>query len=143
MLSWKSNDTFEKQLRTVLSFLWIGVLCVTVACGGGETQTDTPATSDPDAQTGTGTGNPGEGEAGLPLPSNYNDTECVSNKRFFVEQVWTPVLATRCMSCHNSMGQAKDSRLVLQDAYQTGFLDRNLETIEEVASYAKDGVPLI
>jgi hypothetical protein len=111
-----------------------------VGCGSNkDISQDEPSGAQNPGPDQSGFGNPDH----LPLPSDYTDTECVSNKRFFVEQVWTPVLATRCMNCHSSLGQAKQSRLILQDAYQTGFLDRNLETFEEVASYSKDGQPLV
>src|SRR5690606_41308319 len=60
---------------------------------------------------------------------------CVTNQQFFAEQVWSQVLGPKCIACHNPQGQAKDTRFILQDAYQTGFLDANYATIGNMASY--------
>ena len=71
------------------------------------------------------------------------DPGCVSNKTFFVQEVWTPILAGDCISCHSIFGQASQSKFVLSDSYQTGFLDENLALLEKLASYSLNGVPTL
>ena len=46
--------------------------------------------------------------------TEISDPDCVTNKEFFSQKVWKPVLEQRCFSCHNSSGQAKYSEFVLQ-----------------------------
>ena len=69
--------------------------------------------------------------------------DCVSNKTFFVQQIWTPILATDCLDCHNKMGQAALSKFLLVDSYETGFLDTNLITFAKMATYSQAGTPTL
>ena len=32
--------------------------------------------------------------------------DCLSNKEFFSQKVWKPVIEQRCFSCHNNSGEA-------------------------------------
>lgn len=68
---------------------------------------------------------------------------CVTNEQFFAEEAWTKVFGAKCVSCHNPTGAASNTRHVLQDAYQTGFLEANYATLRELAKYEKDGKPLL
>lgn len=76
-------------------------------------------------------------------PTVDTGEDCVSNKTFFVEHIWTPILASDCIACHNTLGQASQSKFILSDSYQTGFLDQNLNTFEKMASYSQNGVPTL
>ncbi len=67
------------------------------------------------------------------------DADCVSTERYFSEQVWTPILNTTCVGCHNAQGQARDSAMVLQSPSQLGFMEHNLETVRNIAGFEFDG----
>jgi hypothetical protein len=71
------------------------------------------------------------------------DANCVSDKEFFSQKVWKPVLEQRCYSCHNVSGQAKATRLVLDPSSQTGYLDKNMAVLKEVARLEVAGTPLL
>jgi hypothetical protein len=71
------------------------------------------------------------------------DANCVSDKEYFSQKVWKPVLEQRCFSCHNVSGQAKATRLVLQPSSQTGYLDKNMAVLKDVARLEADGKKLI
>jgi hypothetical protein len=61
--------------------------------------------------------------------------ECVDDKRFFQQEVWSDFVAQQCYSCHNSGGQANASKLVFQSEAQTGFIDANFAAMREMAAY--------
>ncbi len=69
--------------------------------------------------------------------------DCLSNKEFFSQKVWKPVIEQRCFSCHNNSGEAKYSNFVLQPSSQTGYLDTNLEAFAKVARYEAEGKSII
>lgn len=46
---------------------------------------------------------------------------------FFREQVWAPILAKNCITCHNQAGEAKDTSFLLKPATQPDYLETNLE----------------
>jgi hypothetical protein len=71
------------------------------------------------------------------------DENCVSDKEYFSQQVWKPVLEQRCFSCHNVSGQAKWSRLVLEPSSQTGYLDKNMAALKDMARVTVDGKKLL
>lgn len=71
------------------------------------------------------------------------DANCVSDKEHFSQKVWKPVLEQKCYTCHNVSGQAKASRLVLDPSSQTGYLDRNMAVLKDVARLEVDGTPLL
>ena len=100
---------------------------------------EAPISEEPEAEEPAG---PIGGSLTPPEPPATNpDDSCVSNKDYFVHNVWTPILAADCLSCHNTFGQAAGSKFILSDSYQTGFLDENLEALEKMASYSHNGVP--
>lgn len=68
---------------------------------------------------------------------------CQSTEEYFALQVWTPILSQKCIGCHNPLGLAKDSKMVLKTASEAGFLDANLAIVKEVASYEKGGTSLL
>ncbi len=82
-------------------------------------------------------------ETGTILPGTTEDGACLSDEQLFVDYVWTPVLSTNCIVCHNELGDAKDTAFVLRDAYSAGFLEYDLELLRELAAYEKDGEPLL
>lgn len=69
--------------------------------------------------------------------------ECVPTQQYFAEEVWSPILSQKCIGCHNPLGAAKDSKMVLKSASDAGFLDANLEILRDVAGFEKDGVSIL
>jgi hypothetical protein len=65
---------------------------------------------------------------------------CVSDQMYFAQKVWAPVLAVKCVGCHNPQGQAKDSNLVLRASTEAGFLDTNYEILKANSTLEQDGV---
>jgi hypothetical protein len=68
---------------------------------------------------------------------------CVTDTEFFAKQVWGPILSQACIGCHNPLGEAKGSKMVLRSSSEAGFLDENLAIVREVASFEKDGTSLL
>lgn len=69
--------------------------------------------------------------------------ECTDVENYFREQVWAPLLKEKCFACHNPAGQAKDSDLVLQGPDYPGYLDVNLQTVQNIARLEIDGTSLL
>ncbi|MFZ9886417.1 MAG: DUF1588 domain-containing protein [Myxococcota bacterium] len=70
-------------------------------------------------------------------------TECISTERFFSERVWSAFMANNCFACHNGQGMARDTDLVLQSPNQPGFLQANLNIVENIAGLERDGVSVL
>lgn len=70
-------------------------------------------------------------------------TECVSDERYFTEQVWGPFMGDTCFACHNAQGAARGTDLILVGPSQPDFAKKNLATIEQVAALERDGVSLL
>ncbi|MBM4375284.1 MAG: hypothetical protein FJ095_09380 [Deltaproteobacteria bacterium] len=64
---------------------------------------------------------------------------CESTYDYFATKVW-PVIGTKCISCHNAQGIAKDTSYVLKGPAEAGFLDHNLAVFSDLASFEKHGV---
>lgn len=80
--------------------------------------------------------------AGLGCTSSA-DEACVSNEMYFAENVWAKVLNTRCIGCHNPQGAAANSKLVLKNGSEAGYLSTNMETFKQVASFEQNGNSLV
>jgi hypothetical protein len=65
---------------------------------------------------------------------------CVSDQMYFAQKVWAPVLAVKCVACHNPQGAAKDSSLVLRSSSEAGFLDANYDILKAASSLEQDGI---
>lgn len=72
--------------------------------------------------------------------SDDGDGACVSDQLYFAQKVWAPVLAVKCVGCHNPQGQAKDSGMVLRSSTEAGFLDSNYEILKAASTLEQDGV---
>lgn len=68
---------------------------------------------------------------------------CVDTDEFFKEKIWAPVLSQKCIACHNPMGVAGNTDLVLQMADYPGYLEANKQTMANVARLEIDGMPLL
>ncbi|MBL9100733.1 MAG: DUF1588 domain-containing protein [Myxococcales bacterium] len=71
------------------------------------------------------------------------DDLCVSTADFFRDEVWTPTLKAKCVSCHTNSGAAKHSKFILLPEQVPGYLDSNMKTMQDLARYEIDGKPLI
>ncbi|HWB78904.1 MAG TPA: hypothetical protein VG755_28275, partial [Nannocystaceae bacterium] len=69
--------------------------------------------------------------------------ECTDVENYFREQVWAPLLKEKCFACHNPAGQAKNSDLVLQGPDYPGYLEVNLQTVQNIARLEIDGTSLL
>lgn len=67
---------------------------------------------------------------------------CMSNRTFFDQRVWAPVLAKKCLSCHAPEGIAteQNAKLQLLPASYPLFLDTNLASVTFVARIQYDGI---
>ncbi|MCX4245123.1 DUF1588 domain-containing protein [Paraliomyxa miuraensis] len=79
-----------------------------------------------------------DGQANLVGPGT-----CVDTDEFFKEKIWAPVLSQRCIACHNPMGVAGHTDLVLQMSDYPGYLEVNKQTVANVARLEIDGMPLL
>lgn len=79
----------------------------------------------------------------LMLTSGCSPQECVSTERFFNNEVWAPILSAQCIQCHNAQGEAKESKFVLQESTQTGFLEANFEIVKNIAAFQIEGQSLL
>lgn len=104
------------------------------ACYGGTAHS--PDEDDDDVDSAGESDDDGAPELDGPEP-------CVDIDDYFREQVWAPILKEKCYACHNISGAAKDSDLVLQGTDYPGYLDANLQTLQNLARLEIDGTSLI
>lgn len=70
--------------------------------------------------------------------------DCVSNETFFQEEVYVRTLATKCASCHNPSGPAKDTSFILRTSeWGPDYLEQNLSVFEQMSKLEYDGTPWI
>ena len=73
----------------------------------------------------------------------YVPGDCVDEQTFFKAQVWEPILATRCVGCHNESGVAAQSRLKLIAADTPEALKHNLEVTAALAKEDANGQSIL
>lgn len=89
-------------------------------------------------------GSGGEGADGQQDPDELDGPDaCVDTKNYFREEVWAPLLSTKCFACHNPGGQAKASDLVLQGPDYPGFVEANYQTVANISRLEIDGTSLL
>ena len=73
-------------------------------------------------------------------PGSVNEA-CLSNRDYFAQKVWAPVMSKICLKCHGPDGIATDAnaKLTLLPGAYPGFLDANLKSVTEVAKTEYDG----
>jgi hypothetical protein len=76
-------------------------------------------------------------------PGGTTQAACVSPEQYFAEKVWAPVLAPKCVACHNPQGAAKGSGLVYRSSSEAGFLSANLAVLKDVAALEKGGTSIL
>jgi hypothetical protein len=78
-------------------------------------------------------------------PGGVSQQPCLSNRDFFAQRVWAPVMSKICLKCHGPDGVATDENaaLYLLPSSYPGFLDANLDTVAEIAKTEYDGKSIL
>lgn len=116
------RDTMRSSLYALVALPFAAALGLSGACSSAGSHATSTA---------------GGGDAGA---------ACVSNREFFIRNVWTPTLGSKCIQCHMPDGIAVEqdhARFVLQPASYPGFLDANLAMVQKTAALQSDGVSLL
>ncbi|MBX3183243.1 MAG: DUF1588 domain-containing protein [Polyangiaceae bacterium] len=73
------------------------------------------------------------------------DAACLSNRAFFAQKVWGPVIQTTCLNCHSPDGVAVEegAELQLLPPGYPGFLDTNMAALAEMAKLESDGKSVV
>lgn len=80
--------------------------------------------------------------AAMLLSAGACQTEtCLTNRDFFEERVWVPLMAQNCASCHQPGGAAANvnSKLLLYPASYPNFIDANYGNVANVANIEYNG----
>lgn len=93
-------------------------------------------------ETGTPSGPAGPDGPDGPIDSQ---TQCLSDREFFVRELWPQVLGSNCVSCHSPGGIAAEqaARLYLLPDTYPGFVDQNLASLDEMIRTAYEDTPLL
>lgn len=83
------------------------------------------------------------GDDGEEPPELDGPDECVETHEMFREDVWSPFMSTQCFACHNPLGTAAHTDLVLQASDVPGYAEANLNTVRNVARLEIEGVSLL
>lgn len=67
--------------------------------------------------------------------------QCLSNRTYFAQKVWAPVMSKICIKCHSPDGVAteQNAKLLLLPSSYPGFLDANLASVEQVRKIEYEG----
>ncbi len=68
---------------------------------------------------------------------------CQETKSYFREEVWAPFMSSQCFACHNPLGQAKHTDLVLRGNDVPGHADANLAALRHISRLELGGEPLL
>jgi hypothetical protein len=81
----------------------------------------------------------GAGSAGAP-----GGGACAGDLEHFTKELWEPLLAKKCLACHQAGGLAKGSALVLKPASEPGYLEANYQAAAALAKVQQGGAsPLL
>lgn len=131
--------------RKTRAVLCAAAILGTVGCGDegavptDDTMTDGIDLDEPEEDETGSTGGDPEDDA----PELGGPEACVETETFFREQVWAPFMSSQCFACHNPLGQAKHSDLVLQGNDVPGHAEANLATLRNIARLEVEGESLI
>ncbi|MEM6786732.1 MAG: hypothetical protein AAF715_04360 [Myxococcota bacterium] len=65
--------------------------------------------------------------------------ECESIRSYYANEVHALVF-NKCSACHNAQGAAANSGFLLVNPAESGFIEKNIETIRRVAGDERDGI---
>lgn len=126
------------MLRAVLG---AAALVAVPGCYESVEVTDADGTSggiDIDDGDESGEGDESSGGLGLDGPGT-----CQETKSYFREEVWAPFMSSQCFACHNPLGQAKHTDLVLRGNDVPGHADSNIAAIRHISRLQLDGESLL
>ncbi len=81
--------------------------------------------------------------AALQTGCESSSDACLSDREFFAQKIWAPIVSQKCYACHNGAGVAASTDLVLKGIADAGFLDSNFEVMKSVASLERDGTSVL
>lgn len=81
--------------------------------------------------------------ASFALTACEGNGKCVSNSEYFRKEVWAPTLSVKCVKCHNISGAGKDTKFILEEASNPGYVEANLKVLGDLARYEVDGKKLL
>src|SRR5262245_58740663 len=70
------------------------------------------------------------------------NSECLSTRQYFEQNVWSAFMASNCAQCHTPDGTAvadHNAKFVIQRSSYPGFIDANLANIAEIAKIEQGG----
>jgi hypothetical protein len=89
-------------------------------------------------------------DADLVVPQDMSNLlppqeECFTNERFFEEKIWRPIIKRYCFDCHNPQGAAQvaNSKMIFVSDGQADGMSQNYYNFTNIASYDKNGEPLV
>ncbi|MCA9639671.1 MAG: hypothetical protein KC492_03225, partial [Myxococcales bacterium] len=70
---------------------------------------------------------------------------CLSNRAFFAQKVWGPVVSKTCINCHSPDGVAVEegAEFQLLPPGYPGFLDTNMKAIAEMSKIESEGKSVV
>ena len=114
---------------------------------GGDAGGEAGSGGDAGGDTGTGgdAGDSGDAgaEAGAGGEAGTGGEACLTDEAFLETQVWSQVIADRCVGCHQQGGLAQYTDMVFRPDTIAGWQAYNLAQITQVVTATHDGTPLI
>ncbi len=132
----------DLKTKIALTVMGLAMAATTTACQNGFMSIGQNAGDDEMVDGERRPGSTGDdGEAG---PGGIDDLvnapeACVPQDRFFMREVWAPVVHDNCQSCHNPMGAAKDSDLIFYGEGWGNYIERNMDLLAEFAETKRNG----
>lgn len=84
----------------------------------------------------------GAGSSGCNSDESVATVECESIRSYYANQVHA-VIVNRCSACHNGQGVAANSGFTVVNPAEAGFIEKNIESLRNVASLEADGESLL
>lgn len=130
-------------LRVAVSLLAFTTLvaCESAKRAGGEESMEGQAGQD--VQEGMRGGSTGMMMGGQEAPQVTPPEDCVSDLDYFKDKVWRPILKPLCLDCHNPQGAAQSTDMVYVSEEQANALETNYAVFADIASFDRDGSPLV
>ena len=129
-------------LRVVVSLLAFTTL---VACESAKKTgvEESEGQAGQEVQEGVRGGSTGMMMGGQEVPQVIPPEDCVSDLDYFEDEVWRPILKPLCLDCHNPQGAAQSSDMVYVTEEQANALETNYAVFADIASFDRDGSPLV
>lgn len=116
------------------------VLLALTGCYSGTDLDDPSGTSGGIDTAGDDGEEGGESSGGVELDGPGT---CLETATYFREQVWAPYMSSQCYACHNPLGQAKHTDLVLRANDVPGHQETNMAMLRSLSRLQLDGESLL